>query len=250
MCGFEGDLTLFVKDNRAANGHRNKCKTCERERLRKFQIENRGKVNAANRASYEKHREKRLKSNKLYDEANKQKRSEDARKRYSVNREYILKQCKEYRENNPDVARAGWMRRRTREKSLPTELKTSELTEIISKFGNKCAISGNPAEHLDHFIPVSTGHGGTVYGNLIPLTAFLNLSKNGRNPFIWAETLNQIEKENFNLVIIYLSEINGLTVEEYREFVFWCFKNKRNFENIQDSNKDSISLWISSKTKN
>lgn len=238
---------MFIKDNRAANGHRNKCKSCERERLRKYQEDNREKVNASNRASYTRYREERLLANKNYSCANKEKRSEDAQKRYLVNRDYILKQCKEYRENNPDTLRASSLRRRARKKSLVSELTALDLKEILSRFDNKCMISLETAEHIDHFIPVSIGHGGTYYGNLIPLKATLNLSKNGRNPFLWAGTLSQEQRENFSFVIEYLSELNGLTVEEYREFVFWCFENKREAEEINDGNRDSLTLWLAQK---
>jgi len=94
---------------------------------------------------------------------------------------------------------------------------------------------------------MSTGHGGTYEGNLILLDQDLNLSKSTSNPFIWAETLPSEQKEMFDKVVQYLAEINGLTIDEYREFVFWCFENPRGIEDITDENRDSLELWLRTK---
>lgn len=244
-CGFTGALDEFIKDKRAKLGRRNVCRSCERERLRKYQRENRDKVNESNRKSYYKYRDSRLTAYKEYAEKNKDKRSEQARERYLRNRDNILKTCAEYRKNHPEVQRAAKLRRRAREKALNCELETKELTELMERFGNRCVITGEEAEHLDHFIPVSTGHGGTIYENLVPVTASINTSKHGRNPFLWAEKyLTDDQKENFDKVVEYLAELNGLTVEEYRRFVFWCFENKRSADEITDENRDSLELWM------
>lgn len=79
---------------------------------------------------------------------------------------------------------------------------------------------------------------------MILLSSNLNLSKGHRNPFEWAETLSEEYQENFNKVVEYLAELNGLTVEEYREFVFWCFENKREVDEITEENKNSLELWL------
>lgn len=244
-CGYTGILDEFIKDKRAKLGVRRVCRGCERARLREYQANNRDKVNEANRKSYQKHRDSRLKSCKEYADSHKEKRSQQARERYVSNRDNILKRCADYRRSNPDVQRAAKLRRRARERSLDFGITTAEVRDLLDRFDNKCALTGKDAEHLDHFIPLSTGHGGTSYGNLIPLTAFKNVSKSNRNPFTWGENYVGGEyQENFNKVVEYLAEINGLTAEEYREFVFWCFENKRDADEITEENKDSLELWL------
>ena len=224
-CGFRGSLDLFIKDKRAANGHRNKCKECERARIRKYQEDNRDKVNEANRKSYQKHREKRLEKYAEYAEENKEVRSIQASKRYLKNKEEYLIKCAEYRRNNPQVAKRAKARRRSREASLPHTLTSEEFVEIINKFSGGCAICEGGYEHLDHFIPLRTGHGGTIKGNVVPMCAACNLSKSGRNPFIWAKQLSEKERERFDGLVRYLSDINGIAaVEDYEAHVNNCFK--------------------------
>lgn len=78
---------------------------------------------------------------------------------------------------------------------------------------------------------------------MIPLSETLNRSKRDKNPFEWAETLTDDQRARFDKVVEYLADLNGLTVTDYREFVFWCFENKRSIEEINDSNRDSLQLW-------
>lgn len=143
------------------------------------------------------------------------------------NREYLREKERLYRENNRDRKTVIEARRRARKKSLPDTLTHEETNEILAIFDGKCALCDKPSEALDHFIPLKTERGGTTKENIIPLCQEMNASKQARNPFEWAEThLNESAKERFKHLIGYLSDINGLTVEQYREFVFSCFKTK------------------------
>lgn len=60
--------------------------------------------------------------------------------------------------------------------------------------------------------------------NIVPMCGRCNMSKGARNPFIWAETLPQEDRERFDSLVEYLSVINGIaTVEDYEAHVNQCF---------------------------
>ena len=134
--------------------------------------------------------------------------------------------------------------RKARKNKLLDTLVDEERKEMLDKFKNKCVICRKDYEHLDHFIPIHVGHGGTTKGNIVPMCSKCNLTKQAKNPFEWAVSLGEEHKNNFDNVIEYLSEINGLSMEEYREFVFWCFENPRDVDEITEDNRDSLSIWL------
>jgi len=149
------------------------------------------------------------------------------------NREILREKHRVYRMANLDKKVVIEARRRARKMSLPDTLTHEETNEILAYFKGKCALCDEPSEALDHFIPIKTEMGGTTKENIIPLCKAMNSSKSARNPFKWAETyLDESAKERFITLIEYLSDINGLTVEQYREFVFSCFKTKTKNKNI------------------
>lgn len=142
-----------------------------------------------------------------------------------ANAEKLRKQGKEYKEANRVRLALNESRRRARKTLLPDTLSIEQTEEIISNFGRKCAICGEEYEHLDHFIPLSSGYGGTTKENVIPLCRFHNLSKNNKNPFIWADTLPEYERGNFNTLVKYLQVLNGIAdVDSYKAHVYQCFK--------------------------
>ncbi len=116
--------------------------------------------------------------------------------------------------------------RRAKSKQLPHNLTHHEKQLILRRFGGACCLTGEKSDvHLDHVIPVSIGHGGTSFGNIIPLRGDLNISKNDRNIFEWF-TENRIRfglsQERFDEVIEWLASSNGWSVGDYRGFVYWC----------------------------
>ena len=65
---------------------------------------------------------------------------------------------------------------------------------------------------------------------MIPLRADLNISKSARCIFDWFYDV----KDHFNLpqtkfdeLIEYLADINGMTANEYEDYVRWCHDNPR-----------------------
>lgn len=159
------------------------------------------------------------------------------------------RQRREYRANNPApvfigrklATRMANQRRIAREKQLPNTLTTKETKEILSRFKNTCVLTKADNYHLDHVIPISTGHGGTIYGNIIPLRADLNISKSNRNIFDWfadnKERFN-LEQRRFEELIAYLADINDMTTKEYEKYVRWCHDNPRTIDEIKAEEDD------------
>ncbi|MFD1453232.1 HNH endonuclease [Oceanobacillus sojae] len=149
------------------------------------------------------------------------------RKWTESNRDRLREQDRIYREQHRAEAAATEARRRARKKSLPDTLTSEQVKDIIQKFNGKCSICSSDYEHLDHFIPLATGHGGTTRENIVPLCLKCNSSKRDKNPFLWSETLPKEERERFDDLVKYLTDINGITdVESYKAHVEDCFKTK------------------------
>lgn len=242
-CQVEKDLDLFANEKGGKYGRSSKCKECKKEYARQYRERNPEKHRASLRNSYQKYRdERREAASEAY-----QRDAEDIKERqrayYQRTKTYWQEYNKKYRSENKEVMVAMAAKRRARKKALPDNLTADETRQILTRFNDTCSLSDDVVIHLDHFIPISTGHAGTIKENMVPLSEILNRSKRARNPFEWAETLTPEQRSNFNEVVEYLAEINGLTVTKYREFVFWCFENKRDVSEINESNRDSLALW-------
>jgi hypothetical protein len=143
------------------------------------------------------------------------------------NREHIKQYSKKYIKENSDKRVLFEQKRRARKKSLPSNFTVEQQKEILGFFGG-CALTGNTNVTWDHVIPLSTGYGGTVFGNMIPLISRLNSSKNDSNIFEWFESNRQrfnLSNEKFETLISWLSSANAMTEEEYRKYVYFCHCN-------------------------
>ena len=213
-CGEDQPKSNYYKHKDGVDGLRPSCKSC---------------IAVAGKKYYDENREDCLR------------RTADWHKRNPEKTRAIQER---YRVNNPESYSNKWIKRRTIKRALKYDFTPQLSKEIRGAMGRVCVLSGRDDTHLDHFIPMGIGHGGTYEGNLILLSSNLNLSKGHRNPFEWAETLSEEYRENFDKLVEYLAELNGLTVKDYREFVFWCFENKREVSEITEENKDSLNLWL------
>ena len=133
-------------------------------------------------------------------------------------------------------------------KSLPNDLKKDSWKNILNEFDNKCALSGLEEDvTLEHFIPISTGHSGTIEANIFPLNKSLNFSKNNRNPFYWFAKNDfpvSFTIESWDKLVQTLAKKNNLSTDDYVEFINWCFEYPRTLEQIEaDGNITSIELW-------
>lgn len=240
------------------------CKECRR----KYREETRDRISAYNREYQEENpcywkeyyernpgywKEKSREYREMYPDYQKEKTREFSRKNpgyfaeksrefHRRNPGYFAEKSRRFIEKNPDyyykrrkenkgMYRLYRQRRRARVTALPYDITDEQLTEINSYFYNTCALSeGTTDLHDDHVIPLSVGHGGTTYGNLILLSAELNLSKQAQHIFEWFSA-NRVRfglsQRKFDELIAYLADANEMTTQEYRKYVDWCFDNPR-----------------------
>lgn len=134
------------------------------------------------------------------------------------------------------------------ERKLPGNLTDEQYERTLKEFNQSCAISGETEDiTIDHFIPLWTGHGGTHIGNVYPLSASLNYSKQNRNPFEWikGEHIQRTTiKGAWDELITFLARMNSVSVETFEKYVNWCFENTREVHDINDSNKDSLKIFL------
>lgn len=151
--------------------------------------------------------------------------------------------CADYAERNPEKIFESHQKRREMAEVLPGDYIKEDWVKVREAFNWKCALTNKIASvTMDHFIPVTTGHGGTFEGNMIPITKSLNSSKNARNPFSW-NCIEGYDKELFNKAVKYMARLNHLSVEEYKNFVHWCFDNPRNANEVRADQRNSIEIW-------
>lgn len=128
-------------------------------------------------------------------------------------------------------------RRYARKRALPDDLTLEQYEETLSHFSYGCALTGQHNDiEQEHAIPLSIGHGGTTFGNCYPMASGLNQSKNNANIFEWFETNSQrfnLEQSRFDRLIEWLGKANGMTVEEYRDYVYWCHANPRSIDELK-----------------
>lgn len=178
--------------------------------------------------------EARYKQN--YRENNRTKINKYQRNWHKENRGTSIGYALRWGERNPDKVSLYVRRRRAREMSLPDTLTRKQQADIYKHFKEGCALRGHTTDvQLDHVIPLASGHGGTTYGNMIPLSYDLNASKKDRCIFDWfADNRDRfgLEQRKFDDLIEYLAGINDMTVEEYEEYVRWCHDNPRSINEI------------------
>lgn len=194
VCDEVKEKKYFYKNSSRASGVNSRCKRCTNEHKKEMR-----------QSSYRPDLEVR-------------------RKWKEENRERLREKDREYKEKNRTRIALNAGKRRARKESLPDDITYEETEDILKHFERKCAICESDFEHLDHFIPLSSEHGGTTKENIVPMCSFCNISKGGKNPFEWKRLLSDAERNNFDELIKYLESING--VSDYRNYVNSCFENK------------------------
>lgn len=175
-------------------------------------------------------------------------RSRAYTKTYRVRKRKI---SKIHRKNNIEAYKAKDANRWARKKLLRNELTTEQYKGVMLFFNQLCALTGeNEDITLEHFIPLSIGHGGSYVGNVYPAVGSLNYSKSGANPFEWIkrdDIVARVDPYLWDQLITYLAGCNGLSKEEYISFVNWCFANPRTLAELEYDNTDSLELYDRSK---
>jgi hypothetical protein len=265
-CGeWKSIIDGFHKDKNCLGGRSPRCKQCAIKHVKTYYEENReNKKSYATNYYYENH-EKVL----AYWNDFRRKNPTRSKDWYMKNREHAIEYSKRYRRNNHVIIlKKEWYYRennkekrndynkkyaklnlckfriynalrRARKQSLLDDWSDEQKKSTWQFFGNACALTETTDNiHADHAIPLSIGHGGTIHGNMYPLCEKLNISKNNRNIFEWFKANKQhfnLEQERFDRLIEWLAKANGMTVQEYRDYVYWCHANPRSLEELKEA---------------
>jgi hypothetical protein len=235
-------LDKYTKHKTGLGGRESSCKDCKagyyaenKADYRERYENNKTHLHELMRKYYEANRENIIENQRKYYAENKESISERYREYREDKKEYLTELCRNWRRNNPEKAMLIAERRRARKQSLTDDFTEEQMRNTLGYFGG-CALTGATTSiHWDHVIPLATGHGGTTYGNMIPLNSALNTSKNDRNIFEWfianKDRFN-LSQERFDRLVDWLADANGMTTDEYRSFVNECFENKRNITRV------------------
>lgn len=234
-CGGEPKpLTEYGADKRKSDGRRPHCKECEH----------------------------------LYKLAYKEKNPEYRRRYYEATSDASRQYSRKWAQDNPDLnkirnsrwaannktkIRARDVRRRTAKAYLPDAVTWTEWESTLTATKRRCSLTGTVSNiHMEHWLPIGIGHGGTHVGNIYPMQGTLNLSKSDTNPFEWFEANGQrfeLTQSAFDALVWRLAHQNGLTPEEFRDFTYWCFANKRTVIEVKADNlhygykRPSLEMW-------
>lgn len=215
-CGGVKPATEFQKNRR-------ECKACTKARQRKWEADNRDRVNARSRAwaaanpersrsikvaSYIRTNAKERAGQRYH--ADPSKFTERSKSRYLANPEKVRAYQKDYRIKNrerfnascraakkakpekyAEIHRNGVIRRRARKRGLPDKWGRAEMRAALARFNQSCAVCRTPfglmtAMEWDHWIPLaSPSCPGTIPSNMVPLCEVCNLSKSNAPAEQW-----------------------------------------------------------------
>lgn len=234
-CGIWREISEYNKEKRGFAGRRSCCKHCRSEYLKQWRQINWDRTREYRSVNADKYKENKIKWRK-------------------ENAEQLKEWEKGYREKNREKIRLKEARREAVKRALPGNMSEEEMINTSEYFEGKCALSGeiDVDLHFDHVVPLSTGHGGTVCGNIVPIASTLNTSKSDSNIFEWFETNRQrfeLTQERFDKLISFLAEANEMAVDEYRDYVYWCHDNQRTADEVKADNrrymyqKTSVEIW-------
>ena len=184
----------------------------------------------------------------------KDERNATQRKKYEENPDYFKNINKRWRLANAERIKANNLNRKAMRKALPHSLTKENLFSLIGEDGIKrCALTGETSAcHYCHFIPLKWGHGGSYLANIFLALGKLNISMRTVNPFEWFEVQEIAAKLNAEKVAALISRLaaeNSMTIEEFREFIYWCEQNKRTLEEVQADSRTSVEIWQEARSK-
>lgn len=210
VCGEMKTLSEYTPSKELYDGKMNRCKPCNAKRVGEY-----AKANP----------EIRRKSEIKWREANPDKVKAMSKKSRQRNAEGYKRRLKEFHARNPEAKKIYHANRRARLLALPNNF-TTEWAEVLLELYGGCIVTGKTEDlHWDHFIPIKTGHGGTTFGNMIPLHSAVNMRKSAGNPidFLMSEGFTDTQLYG---VLYTLAKFNQMTVAEYIEYVYGCFDEK------------------------
>lgn len=151
------------------------CRRCRAEVRKAQRAKNPKPSRAANRKSYQKHKEKRLAEKKAYYQANKKRIIASAKK---WNKEHPAKRSKIMVFQNA--------KRRSRIKGAEGNgFSKADWNAIVAITGDICVYCNKAkATSIDHFVPLSRG-GANDKSNILPACKRCNSAKNNHMPEQW-----------------------------------------------------------------
>lgn len=124
---------------------------------------------------------------------------------------------------------ASGKRRKARSEALINDFTDEDKAALLTRFNGVCALTGKDVTiQIDHVIPLAIGHGGTTKANMLPIWQRINSSKGAKNIFEWYEENGErfeVCPRRFYEAIEYLAELNDMTSDEYRDYVYECHAN-------------------------
>lgn len=227
-CDIWKSLNDYHKDGRQSSRIRSHCKECESIFRKKRYDKNSDLAREVAKRWREENKERYVEYYKNYSKQNRDILIEKNRLWREKNIEKQKAYSRVYVRENIDAFRIRNIRRRARKAGLPDDLTDFQQQEILKTFNKSCALTGDKNFNWDHVIPIATGHGGTTFGNMIPLKKELNFSKHTSNIFEWFESNRQrfdLSQDNFDNLIAFLASANAMNIEDYRDYVYWCHSN-------------------------
>ncbi|USK86183.1 hypothetical protein [Peribacillus asahii] len=220
-----------------------------RKQQREYYLLNHEKNLLANRRYYHANKDTIVQSERLRRMENIEYYREQDRKRYIKRKEQRSIYHQKYYEINKDTIKLNSKKRKTSLRSLLFTLTEQQWNQIQSDFNYGCALSEHHSDlNMEHFIPVSWGHGGTYVGNVYPVHWKINRSKSDTNPFVWIgrnDVKELVDMDKWHRLISYLAGQNHLSIDEFKDFVNWCENNKRGGE--LEPNYSSLEGWRNNK---
>lgn len=250
-CNEVKTLDNYTKHKAGLGGRESSCKSCRAgyytenrtEFLKRYE-NNKEHYLELMRVRYEENQESYKEYRRKYYAENKADISERYREYCKDKREYLTELSRNWRRNNPEKEMLITERRRARKKSLPDDFTEEQMLNTFGYFGG-CVLTGATTDiHWDHVIPLATGRVGTTFGNMIPLRSELNMSKSDTNIFEWF-AVNKVRfnlsQSKFDRLIAWLSEVNGMSTEEYRAYVYRCFDDSNEIGNCSKDTRTAQS---------
>jgi len=216
-CGETKPLSEFYKKKGGRGGVCGRCKTCilieradyraeNRERLRVEQAEYRAQYpdrrKAADAKYYVAHKDEKLAANAKwriknpdkvkilsarYRTAHLEKERERSTRNYAENPRKARAATARWHAANPEKEREHKNNRRARKQNAEGYASAEQIIARCQLYGQLCYLCGNPAEAVDHVIPLSAG-GSNWPSNLRPICKRCNSVKGAKWPYVFPST--------------------------------------------------------------
>jgi len=180
----------FYANKSCKNGLSLICKNCHKKYVKKYQEANKEKISNQKKQYYKDNKNKILEDDKFY---------------YENNKDKISKREKLYCKNNKDKMNIKNQKRRAKKYGFDSTLTNEQWENIKQSFNFKCAYCGEKKTLAqEHFIPLFKG-GEYTHNNIVPSCKSCNSSKNVKSFFEWYPKYKHYSKEREQEILEYLN---------------------------------------------